>query len=87
MCSAGTDSLSPCFSFPDPLPDIHSVFQETVFRPAVPPSCRLRVRYLPLHLYPYLPLPPTLASLPSASSALGAFTFHLSLNAPHALHN
>lgn len=58
-------------------PPHHSIFQETLYRPRgggpIPETCSLRVKYLPLHLYPYLPLPPTLASLPSASAAVGAF--------------
>lgn len=55
----------------------HSIFQQTIYRPHggghIPGTATLRVKYLPLHLYPYLPLPPTLASLPSASAAVGAF--------------
>ncbi len=53
----------------------HSIYQDTVYRPqgggSIPTTCSLRVRYLPLHLYPYLPPPPALASLPSASAAVG----------------
>lgn len=69
-----TTTPNGCPLHPTTTPQHHSIFQETVFRPAVPPSSSymLKVRYLPLHLYPYLPLPPTLASLPSASSAMGA---------------
>ena len=62
---------------PFPTKNKHSIFQETIYRPhgggAIPGTATLLVKYLPLHLYPYLPLPPTLASLPSASAAVGAF--------------